>query len=234
MTSQGVAMRLVCVDDHAFIAEGLKAQFSVTGGGAEFQVVGHLTSAQNLIKEAHRLQPDIVLLDIEMPGPDPFEMADRLHRLDKEVRIVFLSAFVRDHYIAAAYRCGARGYFSKADEIDHIVEGLRRIAREDGEFVMGPKVKERCRPPKEPPLHGNVPRAKSDPEPSPRLATLTARELEVLRLIGKGMSRNEIAAALSRSAKTIDGHQERILKKLGVNTRAEAMRFAIREGLVEA
>lgn len=234
MTSQRSATRLLCVDDHAFMAEGLKAQFSVTGGGAEFQVVGHLTSAQGLIKEVRRLQPDVILLDIEMPGPDSFEMADRLHRLDKNVRIVFLSAFVRDHYIAAAYRSGARGYFSKADEIDHIIDGLRRIVREDGEFVMGPKVKQRCRPPKEPPTHSNDPAVKSDPEPATRLATLTTRELEVLRLIGKGMSRHEIAAALSRSAKTIDGHQERILKKLGIDTRAEVMRFAIREGLVEA
>lgn len=234
MTSQGSVARVLCVDDHAFIAEGLKAQFSVTGGDVEFQLIGHLTSAQKLVKEAQRLQPDILLLDIEMPGPDPFEMADRLHRLDKDVRIAFLSAFVRDHYIAAAYRCGARGYFSKADEIDDIIDGLRRIASEDGEFVMGPKVKERCRPSKELPMHGNVPVAKVNPEPSPRLATLTARELEVLRLIGKGMSRNEIAAALSRSAKTIDGHQDKILRKLGMETRAELMRFAIREGLAEA
>lgn len=234
MRSDRSPTRLLCVDDHAFIVEGLKAQFSVTGGGSEFQVVGQITSAQDLLKEAHRVRPDIVLLDIEMPGADPFEMADRLHRLNKDVRIVFLSAFVRDHYIAAAYRCGARGYFSKADEIDHIIEGLRRIVSSDDEFVMGPKVKQRCRPPKPPPIHGNVLQAKSDPEPSPRLATLTTRELEVLRLIGKGMSRNEIAATLSRSAKTIDGHQDRILKKLGIDTRNELMRFAIREGLVEA
>ncbi|MFA6045238.1 MAG: response regulator transcription factor [Phycisphaerales bacterium] len=228
---------LLCVDDHAFLVEGLKAQFSVTGAGQEFQVVGRLASAQDLIKEWQRLRPDIVVLDIEMPGPDPFEMADRLHRLHERAKIVFLSAYVRDHYIAEAYRCGACGYFSKADEITDIIEGLRQVARgggADGDFVFGPKVKARCRPSKQRPTLGGVRTAKRDAQPLSRLETLSGRELEVLRLIGKGLSRNEIAEALSRSAKTIDRHQERMLKKLGLETRAELMRFAIREGLAEA
>ena len=231
------AIRLLCVDDHAFLVEGLKAQFSVTGAGREFQVVGRLATAQNLAAEAQRLRPDIVLLDIEMPGPDPFEMADRLHRLDERAKIVFLSAYVRDHYIAEAYRCGACGYFSKADEIDDIVQGLRQIAKgegADGDFVFGPKVKARCRPPKQQHTLGGVRTAKREARPQSRLESLTARELEVLRLIGKGLSRHEIADALSRSAKTIDRHQERMLKKLGLETRAELMKFAIREGLAEA
>lgn len=232
-------VRLLCVDDHAFLVEGLKAKFSATGGGGdrEFQVVGRLATAQNLVKEAQRLRPDIVLLDIEMPGPDPFEMADRLHRLDERAKIVFLSAYVRDHYIAEAYRCGACGYFSKADEIEDIVEGLRQVAKgggADGDFVFGPKVKARCRPPKQRRALGGVRTVQSESQPPLRLETLSARELEVLRLIGRGLSRNEIAEALSRSPKTIDRHQDRMLNKLALETRAELMRFAIREGLAEA
>lgn len=232
MTIPSASIRILCVDDHAFLIEGLKAQFCI-GGSKEFQVVGRLESAQNLIKEAQRLRPDLVLLDIEMPGPDPFEMADRLHRMDEDTKIVFLSAYVRDHYIAAAYGCGACGYFSKADEINHIIDGLRQVARGGGDFVFGPKVKARCRPPKERPALGGARTGKKGRPPS-RLNTLTARELEVLRLIGRGMSRNEIAASLSRAVKTIDGHQKKMLTKLGLNDRAELMRFAIREGLVEA
>lgn len=234
MTSPTASIRVLCVDDHAFLVEGLKAQFSATGGGKEFQVVGRLESAQNLLKEAQRLRPDIVLLDIEMPGPDPFEIADRLHRLDERNKIVFLSAYVRDHYIAEAYRCGACGYFSKADEIEHIIEGLRQVARGGGDFVFGPKVRVRCRPPKERPALGGSRPGKREARPASRLDTLSARELEVLRLIGRGMSRNQIATALSRAVKTIDGHQDNILRKLGLENRAELMRFAIGEGLVEA
>lgn len=230
-------IRLLCVDDHAFLVEGLKAQFSVTGEGREFQVVGRLATAQKLVAEAQRLRPDIILLDIELPGPDPFEMAGRLHRQDERAKIVFLSAYVRDHYIAEAYHCGACGYFSKADEINDIIDGLRQVAKgggADGDFVFGPKVKARCRPPKQQNTLGGVRTAKREAQPMSRLETLSARELEVLRLIGKGLSRNEIATALSRSAKTIDRHQERMLKKLGLETRAELMKFAIREGLAEA
>lgn len=230
-------IRLLCVDDHAFLVEGLRAQFSVSGEGREFQVVGRLATAQNLVVEAQRLRPDIILLDIELPGPDPFEMADRLHRQDERAKIVFLSAYVRDHYIAEAYRCGACGYFSKADEINDIINGLRRVAQGGGadcEFVFGPKVKARCRPPRQRHTLGGVRTAKRDAQPPSRLETLSVRELEVLRLIGKGLSRNEVAKALSRSAKTIDRHQERMLKKLGLETRAELIRFAIREGLAEA
>ena len=150
---------------------------------------------------------------------------------------MFLSAYVRDHFIAEAYRCGACGYFSKADEINDIIDGLRRVAKgggADGEFVFGAKVKARCRPPKQRNTLGGVRTAEREAQPPSRLQTLSARELEVLRLIGKGLSRNEIAKALLRSAKTIDRHQERMLKKLGLESRAELMRFAIREGLAEA
>jgi len=152
------------------------------------------------------------------------------------MRFIFLSAHVRDGYLAAAYKCGAWGYFAKGDDLEDIVGGVKEVARSaDGVFVMGPKVRQRCQPANTVP-HGG--RSKSRPKNDPRLKTtleaLTPREIEVLRLIGKGQSRNDIAHELSRSAKTIDGHQERIMKKLAIDSRADLMRFAIREGLAEA
>jgi two-component system invasion response regulator UvrY len=227
------AVRVLCVDDHAVLVEGLKAQFAIDN---QVQCVGYLPTAANLVEEVARLKPHVVLLDIEMPGPDVFEMADRLHHLHPRVRFVFLSAHVRDGYLAAAYKCGAAGYFAKGDELDDIVAGVREAARSaGGVFVMGPKVRQRCQPAK-PDSAGS--RAKSrhqtEDRPTTTLESLTSREMEVLRLIGKGRSRGEIARELSRSAKTIDGHQERIMRKLSIETRAELMRFAIREGLAEA
>jgi DNA-binding NarL/FixJ family response regulator len=225
-------VRVLCVDDHKVLVEGLKAQFAIDN---KIQCVGYLPSAANLLEEASRLKPDVILLDIEMPGPDVFEMADRLRHREEGVRFIFLSAHVRDGYLAAAYKCGASGYFAKGDELEDIVAGVREVARsETGAFVMGPKVKQRCQPAK-PSIRGRTKsQHKVDPRPNTALESLTPRELEVLRLIGKGQSRNDIARELSRSAKTVDGHQERIMKKLGVNSRADLMRFAIREGLAEA
>jgi DNA-binding NarL/FixJ family response regulator len=227
------SVRVLCVDDHAVLVEGLKAQFAIDG---RIQCVGYLESAANLLEEASRLKPDVVVLDIDMPGPDVFEMADRLRHMHQNIRFIFLSAHVRDGYLAAAYKCGAWGYFAKGDELDDIVGGIKEVARsEEGVFVMGPKVKQRCQP-NRPAALGSRSRSNRDSHARPRttLESLTPREIEVLRLIGKGHSRNEIARELARSAKTIDGHQERIMKKLGVDSRAELVRFAIREGLAEA
>ncbi len=252
----GDGVSVLCVDDHAVLVEGLKAQFALDN---RVTCVGQLPDASRLLEEVARLKPDVVLLDIEMPGPDAFETADRLHHMHPGVRIIILSAHIRDGYIAAAAKCGASGYFAKSDDLEAIVAGVREVARNAaGTFVMGPKVKDHCRPPSVAastafPSSGSRDRftvgtsgkrggrgteakapAADGGRPTTRLDSLSVREIEVLRLIGKGLSRTQIAAELSRAAKTIDGHQERILTKLGVASRADLMRLAIREGFAEA
>jgi DNA-binding NarL/FixJ family response regulator len=225
-------IRVLCVDDHAVLVEGLKAQFAID---KTIQVVGRLPSADRLLEEVDRLKPDLVLLDIEMPGADAFEMADRLHHLHPKLRFVFLSAHIRDSYLSAAYKCGAWGYFAKGDELEDIVSGINELARSSvGTFVMGPKVRQRCAAAS--PIASAPASSRKNPtaRPATPLDDLTPRELEILRLIGKGLSRVEIATELSRSAKTIDGHQERIMRKLGIDSRTELVRFAIREGFAEA
>ena len=213
-------IRILCVDDHAFLVEGLQARFALED---DLEYVGSLPSAQHLVAQAKRLHPDIVLLDLEMPGPDPFEAADDLRRQCPDVRTIILSAYVRDHYITAATKAGAWGYFSKSEDAETIVDGIRKVAR--GEFAFSPKVQERCKP-----THGTNPKRVV---PSSKLDSLTPRENEVLRMIGKGSSRIEIAQTLCRSPKTIDGHREAIMEKLDIHDRGELVRFAIREGMVE-
>ena len=229
-------VRVLCVDDHVVLLEGLKAQFAVDG---QIRCVASLGSAEELIDAVATHRPDVVVLDIELPGPDVFEVADRLHHLHPEVRFVFLSAHIRDGFLSSAFRSGGSGYFAKGDDLEEILEGIKRVARcAEGTFVMGSKVRARCQAPKSragrsaaPAMRGGAP---AGGPPATLLDSLTQRELEVLRLIGKGMSRSEIGEEIARSPKTIDGHQERIMKKLRVFTRAELMRFAIREGLAQA
>lgn len=234
-------VHVLCVDDHEVLIDGLRAQFEADG---RVRCIGALPSADRLIEEAERLDPDVVLLDIEMPGADVFEMADRLRQRRPKQRFAFLSAHVRDGYLSAAYRCGAWGYFAKGDDPHDIVDGLVTIGQSRRHtFVMGPKVRQRSAPSSgtrrglrimEAP--GGEPAADgaSVAEVRTVLDTLTNREVEVLRLIGKGLTRCEIASELCRSPKTIDGHQDRMLKKLGVPSRNALMRLAIREGLAEA
>lgn len=234
--------RVLCVDDHAFLTEGLQARLALE---PDMECVGRLDRADDLVPAIERLRPDIVLMDIEMPGRDPFDAADDARRRCAGVKIVFLSAFVRDHYLSAAHKAGATGYFSKSDPPDALINGLRRVAR--GEFTLGPAVAERCGPPHAPPRAALAPNAgapgaagasaSGNPTaaavPVGKLDTLTTRELEVLRLIGRGLSRAEIAKNLSRSPKTVDGHRERIMAKLDIHSAPELVRFAIREGLAE-
>src|SRR5690606_25439026 len=145
----------------------LRARFNLE---PDIKWVGRLPSAEGLVQEVKRLRPAIVLLDIEMPGPDPFEVADDLRRQCENTRVIILSAYVRDHYISAAYKVGVWGYFSKSDDADAIVEGIRKVDR--GEFALGPKVAERCKPVKK--VKRNAPQA----VPESKLETLTDREQE--------------------------------------------------------
>jgi NarL family two-component system response regulator LiaR len=234
-------IRVLSVDDHALLVEGLRTQFEVEG---DLEIVGSLSDADQLLPRVDEFRPDVVTLDIEMPGTDVFEVADQLRHLRPDLPFIFLSAFVRDGYLSAAIRTGAAGYCSKSDEPEEIAEAVRQAVQPEAAFVMSTRVRERVaarggvggfRPGAGTPMRRNGSTASApEIEIVTRLDRLTDREIEVLRLIGKGLSRCEIASELHRSPKTIDGHQERLLKKTGLGSRTELMRFAIREGLAEA
>ncbi len=217
--------RVLCVDDHAVLVEGLRAKIDLT---RELEFVGHLATAEGLVTAVQRTRPHVVVLDIEMPGPDPFEAARDVHARCPGVRVVFLSAYVRDRFLDAAFEAGAWGYLYKGDDLDSIIAGIRNVAA--GEFVMGPKIIDRSR------ARAGRAAGHDDPPggPSSRLNTLTPRELHVLTLIGRGLSRNEIAVITHRSVKTIDTHRAAIMDKLDIHDRTELALFAVREGLVES
>lgn len=215
-------LRVLCVDDHAFLAEGMKSRLSLE---ADMEFVGWLESAEGLPEAVRRLQADVVLLDIEMPGPDVFEVVADLRRSNPQVRTIMLSAFVRDHYIDAAVKAGAWGYLSKSDTPGSVVNAIRKAVRD--EFAFGPMVLERCGP-------GRSTRGARQDGPASRLQDLTPRETQILRLIGKGMSRVEIATTIHRSPKTVDNHRAAIMLKLAIHDRVELARYALREGLTEA
>jgi DNA-binding NarL/FixJ family response regulator len=214
--------RVLCVDDHAFLAEGLRSKISLE---IDMLFVGWLPDATNLVKEVEDRKPDIVTLDIEMPGPDPFEALSEVTRRCPDVRVIMLSAYVRDRYLDAAVEAGAWGFLSKADDPDTIVQAIRRVSA--GDFAIGPSVEGRF------PLDAVARRGRKSIKLQSRSNLLTTREQQILRMIGRGMSRNEIAKELFRSSKTIDAHQQSIMKKLDLHDRVELVRYAIREGLVE-
>lgn len=215
------ATRVLCVDDHAFLVEGLRSKLSVEEG---IEFVGSLPTLEGLVDAVELSGADIVLLDIEIPGPDVFEVMEDLRRRCPRVRVIMLTAYVRDHYIDSAVAAGAWGYLSKSDDPSAIIEGVRRVSR--GEFAFGPEVIGRVQALK---AGGSAERSR----PASKLHALTPREQQILRMIGRGQSRTDIAKAIHRSPKTVDAHRASIMEKLGIHDRVELARYAIREGLVE-
>lgn len=137
-----VPIRALCVDDHAQVAEGLRIQFAIDGS---VKIVGRLATATKLVEEVDRLRPDTVLLDIEMPGADPFEMADRVRRSHPEVRVIILSAFIRNAFISASFTAGACAYFAKSDDLNDLVRGIHEVVRTGpGSFVLGARARDLC------------------------------------------------------------------------------------------
>lgn len=213
-------IRILCVDDHAFLIEGLRARLDVE---PDMEFVGRLPSTEKLFEEIERSGANIILMDIDMPGPDPFDAIDQLRRRFPEVRAVLLSAHVRDQYLDSAYRAGAWGYLAKSDPPEEVIEGIRKVAR--GELAYSSSVRAR--------FEARDAESSDRKGSGSRLNLLTDRELQVLRLIARGMSRKAIAEQLCRSPMTIDNHRKSIMRKLDLHDRAELVRYAIAEGLVE-
>jgi two-component system response regulator NreC len=214
-------IRVLCVDDHAFLVDGLKTRLEVE---PEMEFVGRLSTADDLVAHVQRLKANVVLLDIDMPGADVFEAIDELRRRQPEARAILLSAYLRDQYLDSAFASGAWGYLSKSDAPDTVIEGIRKVAA--GETAFSPALASRTLHPA--PKDGGADRAATS-----KIALLTPRERQVLRMIANGMSRTAIAEQLCRSPMTIDNHRKSILKKLGIHDRVELVRYAIAEGLGE-
>ena len=219
MGTSTAATRILCVDDHELLADGLAGRMSLE---RDLEWAGRLPNADSLVEEARSRHADVVLLDLDMPGRDPMEALVDLTRAAPGVKVMILSALMKDNLIDQAVQRGASGYFLKTDSPAEILQGIREIA--SGRTAFSPAVQERLTTSRRTGTNG----------PTTPLQSLTPRELEVLRLIGQGLSRAEIARRLYRSLKTIDAHHTSIMRKLNIHDRAELTRYVIREGLAEA
>ncbi len=212
---------IVVVDDHEIARQGIKARLEVE---ADLKILAECENADDIIQVCEQCNPQVVLMDIDMPGSDPFTMIADLRRMQPIVRVIMLTAYMRDGYIDASIQAGAWGYMAKTDSFEDIIRAIRRVA--SGELAFPTEILEQFEF-----VNGQF-RRRSDAPTSP-IATLTPRELEVMRLIAKGLSTKEIAGVLHRSPKTIDAHRTSLMRKLVIDDRVELTRYAIREGIVE-
>lgn len=208
-------IRVVVVDDHPVVRSGLTGLLRSLDG---FEVVGEAADGRGAVREAVLHRPDVVLLDLQMPGTDGFTALRELARATPDVRVCVLTMFADDDSLFSAMRAGARGYLLKGAEQEEIERAVRGIAA--GEVTFGPGVAARVLGQ----LAGPPPRSAPFP-------TLTSREREVLELVAAGLPTAGIAARLQLAPKTVSNHVSSILTKLQVPDRTQAATAAREAGL---
>jgi DNA-binding NarL/FixJ family response regulator len=211
------SIRILLADDHAILRHGLRAMLDST---PEFEVVGEATTGEEAVTRSAELRPDVVLMDIQMPGLNGIEATRRVIEGDPNAGVVVLTMFRDDDSVFAAMRAGARGYVLKDAGGEEVLRVVRAVA--NGEAYFGPEIAKR--------LMGffSAPRPAA---PSEAFPELTAREHEVLDLIARGLSNTEISRRLFISPKTVRNHISNIFTKLRVADRAEAIVRAREAGL---
>jgi DNA-binding NarL/FixJ family response regulator len=213
-------IRALLADDQAVVRAGLAMILEAQG---DIEIVGHAVDGREAIELTRTLDPDVVLMDIRMPVVDGIEATRRLVETGARARILILTTYGLEEYVYEALRSGAAGFFVKTDAPEELVDAVRVVAR--GDALLGPEATrlliERF-------LAGPHPNA----PPPPEVERLTDRELEVLKLLTSGSSNAEIAAALYVSEATVKTHVARILSKLGLRDRVQAVVFAFETGLV--
>jgi DNA-binding NarL/FixJ family response regulator len=211
-------VRVLVADDQPLLRAGFA---SLLEGSGAIEVVGEASTGIEAIEQAERLRPDVVLMDIRMPDMDGIEATRRLTRS----RVLILTTFGLDEYIIDALRAGAAGFILKDSQVNDLVAAVLAVAA--GDAVLSPAVTRRLLDQVARRLPAAVDRDRS------RLAELTEREHDVLRMLAAGLSNAEIAAALVVSEATTKTHVSRVLQKLGLRDRVQAAIFAYESGLIE-
>jgi DNA-binding NarL/FixJ family response regulator len=217
-----VSLGVLIVDDQALVRAGFRM---ILEAEEDIEVVGEASDGREAVEEARRLRPDVVLMDVRMPDVDGIEATRRLLSDPADTKVVMLTTFDMDEYVYDALRAGASGFLLKDVPPEQLVAGIRAVA--SGEALLAPSVTRRVieefvrRPPAS---------VRTLP---PKLGELTARELEVLKLIARGLSNAEIATELFVSETTVKTHVARVLMKLDLRDRVQGVVLAYESGLIE-
>lgn len=214
-------IRVMIVDDHDVVREGLR---HVLGGAAGFQVVAEAATAAVAVVRAGELRPDVILLDITMPGGSGLDAVPQLREASPSSRILMLSVHDDSGYVLASVRAGAHGYLRKDSSPAELREAVRHVHA--GDAFFSPPVARQL---------AEAIREGAEPAPPGRaVEQLTAREREVLAGVARGLANKEIASELGISVRTVEAHRDSIAKKLGVRSAAALTRLALDAGLIGA
>jgi two-component system response regulator DevR len=202
------------VDDHEVVRVGLRTLLS---RAPEIEVIGEAESVQQAVAKITELLPDVVLLDVRLKDGSGFEVSREVQKLDKDVRVLVLTAFSDDEMIMQAISAGADGYLLKEIGRDQLVEAIQKVA--SGQSILDPAVTGR--------VFGKMQALIQDPNGGNRLNSLSAQERKVLALVAEGKTNKEIAAAMGLSDKTIKNYFSNILEKLQLSRRSQAAAYFV-------
>jgi DNA-binding NarL/FixJ family response regulator len=210
-------IRVLIADDHAILRQGVQMLLEAD---SEIQVVGQAADGLEAVRMADELKPDVVLMDIQMPGVDGIEACERIRKHVPTTRLLVLSQIDSEDYLVRVLQAGSLGYVLKQSASDELVHAVHTVAK--GNVYMTPAMQSRFVS-----LH-----FRQEDEKRDRSKQLTPREQEVLKGITEGLTNQEIADQLMVSIKTVQTHRGNIMEKLDLHDRVDLVKYAIRSGLV--
>src|SRR5437588_8476774 len=209
---------IVVAIGHTIVRQGLTALLRETPG---FHLLGEASNGQEAVQFVERLRPDVLIVGLMMPGLNGLEVAQRVHLMHGTTHVIVLSMYANEAYVLQALRNGAAGYVLKDAQVADLVTAVQEVVA--GRHYLSPPLTERA-------IESYVDKARTAP---PDLyETLTAREREVLQLAAEGHNRSDIGARLSISPRTVETHRASIMRKLGLRTQTDLVRYALRRGII--
>ena len=218
MKTTEIPLNILIADDHAIVREGLT---SVVSRQADMRVVGQAVNGQEAIALALALQPDVILLDLMMPVKDGLEAIQAIRQANEHARILVLTSFANDSRVFPAIKAGALGYLLKDATHDQLLQAIRDVAQ--GRASLHPAIALK--------VMREIDRPAPDLPPTPD--PLTAREMDTLRLIARGLTNQEIAEELNLHERTVVKYVTNIFEKLHLANRTQAALYALRQGLAD-
>jgi DNA-binding NarL/FixJ family response regulator len=212
-----MTIRVLLADDHALLREGVKSLLKLA---TDIEVVGEAADGQQAVEQCRLLEPDVVVMDVAMPGLGGLEATLAIRKERPRTRILVLTQYDDREYVSRFLKAGVSGYVLKNAAGAELIAAIRAVHR--GGLVLDPEVAREA---------VAAPRGTSEEGPDP-YELLTDREKQVLRLVAEGLSNKEIATTLDISVKTAMSHRERVMEKLDLHSRTDLIRFAIKRGVI--
>jgi two-component system, NarL family, response regulator NreC len=212
-------IRVLLTDDHTLFRQAIRTLLSAE---ADIEVVGEAPGAAESVVLSQQLKPDVVLMDIGMTGMSSFEATRQIRRDRPETRVLFLSMYDDEDYLAECVEIGASGFILKDSPAEQLLTGIREVHR--GGSYLSPRLLTR--------LVDGFRMQGRGVERQPRLGTLTKREREILKMLAEGKSVKEIATAFELSVKTIEAHKFNLMRKLDIHNKAQLVQFAIQKKVI--